>query len=329
MRRLVLSSLLIMHILLSAGATHAEEASQDMYPPIPEKVTSFGAAVLDGAIYVYGGHTGGAHSYSNTSSASTLRRLDLQRPNGWEALGSGPGLQGLALVAHGGKLYRIGGFLAKNAEGEEHDLWSQDSVAIYHPQEGQWSKGPSLPEPRSSFDAAVLGDTIYVVGGWKLAGNEDTKWHQTAYALDLSEEQLCWKALPAPPFRRRALSVAAHDGKLYVIGGMQPEEGPTTRVDVFDPASQRWTEGPSLQGEAMEGFGSAAYALNGRLYVSTYSGTLQRLSRDGSLWEVVAETPTARFFHRMLPVGHEHLVLIGGASMETGKFEELDVLTVR
>lgn len=298
------------------------------YPALPELVTSFGAAVAGDALYVYGGHTGAAHAYSNEAQAHTLRRLDLKSSKGWESLNKGPRLQGLAMVAHKGKLYRIGGFTAKNKEGEDHDLHSQAGVARFDPAKGKWAELPPLPEPRSSFDAAVLGDTIYVIGGWSMQGDADSQWHKTAYALDLSKKKLKWKALPAPPFQRRALSVAAHQGKIYAIGGMQQKGGPTTRVDVFDPATKKWSKGPSLQGKGMDGFGSSSFATGGQLYVTTYSGHLQRLSKDGAKFEIIRELDRARFFHRMLPLSDNQLISVGGASMQIGKFEEVDVISV-
>ncbi|MEZ6090074.1 MAG: DUF4198 domain-containing protein [Pirellulaceae bacterium] len=313
----------------TAAPTPAKKlAVTNNYPSIPENVTSFGAAVANGSLFVYGGHTGDAHSYAAEAQANTLYRLDLSNPKAWESWGEGPGLQGLAMVAHGGKLYRIGGFTAKNAEGETHDLWSRADVASFDIATRQWTDLSPLPEPRSSFDAAVMGDTIYVVGGWKIAGEEDNVWHKSAYELNLSDANPQWKALPEPPFQRRALSVAAHDGKIYAIGGMQQQGGPTTRVDLFDPTSGKWSIGPSLNGEGMDGFGSSAFATGGRLYVTTYSGKLQRLSEDGKSWQVVGELQRARFFHRLLPLSENQLVSIGGASMKVGKFEEVDVINV-
>lgn len=296
--------------------------------PLPEMVTSFGGAVLNGHLYVYGGHTGGAHSYSLKEQGNVLRRVSLDGGE-WESLAEGPHLQGLPLVAHGDKLYRVGGFTAKNAEGEKHDLWSQDTFAAIDPADGKWIDLPALPEPRSSHDAAVLGDIVYVVGGWTLAGEAENAWHKTAWAMDLSSEKPEWKALPEPPFQRRALALAAHEGKLYAIGGMQQEGGPTTRVDVFDPQSGEWTQGPNLVGEEpITGFGSSAFATGGKLYVTTIKGDLQRLSTDGSSWKIIKQTPTARFFHRMLPIDDEHLLIVGGANMKTGKFDEIEVIDV-
>ena len=298
------------------------------YPPIPEKVTSFGAAVLDGHLYIYGGHTGRPHSYDKDAQGNTLRRLNLQNPKAWEALVEGPGLQGLAMVACQGKLYRIGGFAAKNEKGGDQDLWSQADVACYDPKANQWTDLSPLPEPRSSFDAAVLNNQIYAIGGWKLAGGAEEHWHTTAYSIDVSTQNPRWQKLPTPPFQRRALAVAAYDGKIYVIGGMQSEGGPTTRVDVFDPETQKWSVGPSLLGEPMDGFGPSAFATGDCLYVSTYSGKLQRLDQNGKQWESVTKLERARFFHRMLPLSETRLISVGGASMESGKFDEVDVIDV-
>jgi N-acetylneuraminic acid mutarotase len=303
--------------------------TSDRFPQIPEMVTSFGGAVAGDALYLYGGHKGSAHQYYVEAQANTLWRLDLKDPKSWESLGAGPRLQGLAMVSHGGKLYRIGGFTAKNKRGEENDLWSQAGVARYDPANNAWQELPPLPEPRSSFDAAVLGDRIYVVGGWTMQGDAETEWLKTAHVLDLSQQPLRWQALPKPPFQRRALSIAARDGKVYVIGGMQLDGGPTTRVDIYDEESQTWSRGPSLDGEGMDGFGSSAFALGDELYVTTYSGDLQRLTADGDSWESLKVLERDRFFHRLLPLSENELLAIGGASMSSGKYEEIDVIKVR
>jgi len=296
---------------------------------VPREVTSFGAAILNDHVYMYGGHTGGAHSYSTAEQSNSLSSLNLKTGD-WNELATGPRLQGLAMVAYAGKLFRIGGFTAMNAEGEDHDLHSQTAVAQFDPATKEWKQLPPLPEPRSSHDAAVLGHTIYVVGGWSLHGETDSTWHSTAWKLDLGKEMLKWEEMPAPPFQRRALSLAAHQNRLYVIGGMQSDGGPTRRVDVFDPATQKWTTGPELNGsKGLTGFGTSAFDTGGQLYVSTIDGTLQRLAADGSKWETCGRTPTARFFHRMLPVDDEHLLILGGANMSIGKFDEVEVISVK
>jgi N-acetylneuraminic acid mutarotase len=184
-----------------------------------------------------------------------------------------------------------------------------------------------LPEGRSSHDVAVVGETLYVVGGWKLQHGEGSQWHKTAWSVDLATPQLEWKQIPAPPFQRRAVSLAAWNGKLYVLGGMQEVGGITTRVAVYDPTSQEWSEGPALLGGGMDGFGTASFACGGRLFATTMSGAVQRLSADGSQWEYVGQLKHPRFFHRILP-WHDELVIVGGADMSVGKILQLERLPI-
>ena len=325
--RKILSGALVALCCAAASIVLFPAARAAELPPLEKSVTSFGAAIVGESLYVYGGHYGEAHHYSNTSQSNELLRLNLKKPAGWEAIATGPRLQGLAMVAHDGKLYRVGGFTAHNEEGEEHDLRSTADFARFDPETGKWEDLSPLPAPRSSHDAVVIGDMLYVVGGWAL-GEGDQQWHDTALVVDLSQPQLQWKELPQPPFKRRALSTGAVEGKLYAIGGMQEEGGPTTRVDMFDPATGKWSEGPSLPGKPMEGFGSSAFEADGKLFVSTIEGNLYRLSADAKTWEADRKLETARFFHRMLPVGEHQLLFVGGANMSIGKFDHLEVIDI-
>ena len=305
---------------------------------LPRGITSFGAAVIGDWMYVYGGHFGRAHHYSNTSQSNQLSRLNLRKPGDWEIVAQGPRLQGLAMVAHGGKLYRAGGFTAHNDEGDEHDLRSIADFVRFVPETAKWESLAKLPEPRSSHDAVVIQDTLYVVGGWRLGG-EKPDWHETAWMADLSKDEISWTRLPDPPFLRRALALGHLDGKLYVIGGMQQKGGPTTRVDVFDPASGKWSQAPGMidtradadRGKGMEGFGASAYTLGARLIVSTYNGNVQVLEPGAGDWKIAARLQDDRFFHRMLPYDNR-LFLVGGAGMRNGKrlhFEAVELSSLK
>jgi hypothetical protein len=79
----------------------------------------------------------------------------------------------------------------------------------------------------------------------------------------------------------------------------------------------------------MDGFGCAAFAAGGRLYVSTYRGLLVRLAPGGDAWEQVQQLARARFFHRMLPLSPRQLLLIGGADMSVGKYADVEVVDVK
>jgi len=231
------------------------------------------------------------------------------------------------MVEHRGYLYRVGGFTAMNKPGDPQDLRSQADFARFNTQTQTWEALPSLPEARSSHDAAVVGDTLYVVGGWNLQGrSSESKWQDTALAMNLGNETYAWRTIAPPPFKRRALALAELDGRLYCVGGMQEKGGQTTAVAIYDSAKDAWSEGPALIGGGMEGFGASAFTCQGALYVTTMSGSVQRLARDGTDWEYLGQLAHPRFFHRVLPWRNEKLVVVGGGSMTAGKVLELEIL---
>lgn len=324
-------SLIFAGVLVLSTQTLADDGNiirgiKHQYPALNQPVTSFGAVRHKERIYIYGGHTGEAHDYWEGSQANKLLALDIENGKEWLELAEGPALQGLALIAYEDKIIRIGGFHAKNPKGEKQELYSTDEVLSFNIQSRKWEPLPALPEPRSSLDAFILGESVYVVGGWQLRGKESAVWHRDAYRLNLAVEDSKWERIASPPFERRANAVISFDGKIYAIGGMQQKGGPTTKVSIYDPAANSWTEGPSLPGEPMEGFGAAAVVLDERLFVATHHGKLVRLSDDQATWQIQGTLPTARFFQRIVPVDDERALIIGGADMDSGKFTELELI---
>lgn len=292
----------------------------------PVAVTSFGAAVCDGYLYVNGGNLGDAHAYSAKGQNNVLRRIKLNSGSQWETLGEVPRCQGNALVAYKDKIYRIGGFEARNEPGDDEELVSVTDFAVYEPATGKWTELVSLPEPRSSFDAVVAGDILYVVGGWALDGDRDkSEWHGTAWKMDLSKDNLEWISMPAPP-ERRANSLAELNGKIYLIGGMGDDASPTRSVLVFDTETQEWTDGPELPGMPMDGFGSSSFNVGGRIVASTFSGQVIQLSEDGNSWENIGQLETGRFFHRLVAIDDRHFAILGGTSARSKKQTSVLVL---
>lgn len=299
-------------------------------PELPVGITSFGGAHCDGYLYVWGGHNGAAHQYYRSGQNATLYRLNIQQAKQWEKVDeSSQGRQGLAMVSWNGKLFRLGGFEARNDRGQDKDLHSMASFDMFDPETNEWTDLLPMPEPRSSFDAVVLKDTLYVIGGWAMNGAGETVWSETAWAIDLSNLKPEWQELPKPPFIRRALSVSFQGDSLYVIGGMA-QNGPTRKVDVFNTKTGTWSTGPELPGEkGMEGFGNSSFNVGGRVCVTTYGGQVYRLNEEGNGWEKLGTLETGRFFHRLLPIADDCFALVGGANMESGKTTETEVIRLK
>src|SRR5262249_28350357 len=140
----------------------APQTAHTPLAPLPEPVTSFGAATCDGYLYVFGGHKGERHEYNAEMVSGSFNRLKLADGRTWEKLPSAAPGQGQPLVAYQGAVYRIGGMAAHNHEGEKQDLYSIDLVQCFSPKSRHWENLSSLPAPRSSHDAAVLNGKLYV-----------------------------------------------------------------------------------------------------------------------------------------------------------------------
>jgi N-acetylneuraminic acid mutarotase len=310
-------------VLASLPAT----ADTPPYPDLPAPISSFGAAVVGDHVYVYGGHAGKAHNYSTETTLGEFRRLDLKKPEKWEDLPGGPKLQGLALVANKGKLYRIGGMQPQNGKNEKSDTKSLASCAVFDPAAGTWSDIEPLPEPRSSHDAVVLDDTIYVFGGWRLNGKDGkSEWYAHGWSLDVTKPDGKWNKIDQP-FQRRALTMAAHGGRVYVLGGLNAKGGMELTFNVFNPMNGVWSEGPALPGEQSNGFSPASAVLGDRFFVALADGKVYRMSTNAERWEEVTRLKDPRFVARMVPAAEHRLIVLAGSSpgVLLGSIEAVEV----
>lgn len=287
---------------------------------MPHAVTSFGAAELAGNVYAFGGYSGVPHAYNREGQSGELWRLE---PGGrsFELLTVSEPTQGAALVALGNALIRVGGMRANNLAGQPEDIRSLDEVASFSPEAQQWAPLIKLPNARSSHAAAVVGTTVYVVGGWQLSGSASSgTFADTMLALDL---QSGWRTLPQP-FKKRALAAAALDGKLVTLGGIDESGNLSREVHVFDPGAG-WTRGPDFPADA---FGVAACSDGHTLYASARDGQIYALRDDR--WQPAAKLAFPRFFHQLVQVGPSKLLALGGISgMHAGprirEVEEIDL----
>lgn len=308
-------------------------STSKLHKPLPESLTSFGAAVVGDYLYVFSGHSGDAHGFGQDLLVDHFRRIKFDDPSAeWEELAMHESAQSTALVTDGEYIYRVGGLSFINVDGEDEAIFnSTDHFARYDIDKDEWTDLASLPTPRSSLDAAVVGRTIYAVGGWDLQGKDgsrDAPWHDTMHALDLDNPDAGWRELDGPGYKLRAISVAAHDGKLYALGGISPH-GFLRKTSVYDPAEDQWSTGPEMVGDSpMTGFATSTFAVGGHLYSTGASGIVYRLSDDGSEWQVADRLLFPRMFLRLLPVDNDRLIALGGTGGMTGRTSVVETLKV-
>ncbi|MEM1186773.1 MAG: kelch repeat-containing protein [Planctomycetota bacterium] len=278
---------------------------------IAHPTTSFGSVVDNGWLYVMGGYAGRPHDYYHEAQSKRFYRVNLHNPNHVESLPDTQGLQSCPLEAWDGKIIRTGGLVALNARGEDQRLRSLTTVAAFDPASRSWDDLPPLPSGRSSHDTAIVGSTLYVVGGWTMT-DDGRKWCSTMLALDLESPDAGWLEIDAP-FKRRAIASVAHGDSVIVIGGLTPEGKTSKDVHAFDTTTGSWSSLPEYPGIA---FGIAADVSGDTLVASGADGAVYTLHNKTELeWDRRATLTFPRFFHQVAAVpGSDDLLFFGGIS---------------
>ena len=171
------------------------------------------AVVLNCKVYLVGGNGGRSYGYLHDH----LRVWD-----GTQWLSSTEG-QVAALpqrmtyhrtVVALGKIYVTGGY-------DMNDN-SLDVTYIYDPDTDTWTTGPSLNYARSQHASVVIGDKIFVFGGWASGALVNA-----AEMLDLSETNPQWQILAGSELTpaRSAPSAAVFRNEIYMFGGRLGMEG--------------------------------------------------------------------------------------------------------
>lgn len=310
---------LLAFLLLTAMPLSAGDFKRPMpFPNLPEGISSFGAAVAGDHLYVFGGHVGRIPGNSQDSLSPHFVRLNLKTPDAaWETLPMQNSSQSPAILAWQGKIYRVGGLSFDNRQGEATVYHSLDEFSRFDPETKSWTNLPSLPKPRSSLDAAVVDGKVYVVGGWNLQGTNvmEAPWHEDALVYDLASDKGEWKPIAKPPFVKRALAVAAHDHKVWVLGGMTQSNQITSLVHAYDPKTDTWTEGPAVKGKSQfAAFALSAFGCGGKLCYTGSDGILYTLDEGKSEWVPEERLLYPRSFLRLVADEGSTLFAVAGIS---------------
>jgi N-acetylneuraminic acid mutarotase len=113
----------------------------------------------------------------------------------------------------------------------------------FDPAKGEWDTNlPLVPERFSAAAGVGLRRALYVIGG-----NGDPKDKaidgRQVFAYDTVRRR--WSRKASLPVPRTNLAAVALGGKIYALGGLDPNHA-TKTVFVYDPRSNRWSPGPPL-----------------------------------------------------------------------------------
>ena len=84
-------------------------------------------------------------------------------------------------------------------------------VFAEEPSQG-WERLADMPEARSEMESAVIGESIYVIGGL----SNTNRITDSVFVFDTNDES--WSIGTSMPLELHHAGVASYDGKLYVVG---------------------------------------------------------------------------------------------------------------
>ncbi|WP_233148519.1 Kelch repeat-containing protein [Rhodopirellula sp. MGV] len=132
------------------------------------------------------------------------------------------------IAAVGDTVYALGG---------REDKVDANTIFAYDTANDSWSLVGTLPYGARHGAACSHRGQIYYTGGWT-AGPDKGTFQRGLIEFDPATNRS--RPLADLPEPRTAHAMVAHDGSLYVFGGVDAQKQPTSTVFRYDIASDRW-----------------------------------------------------------------------------------------
>ncbi len=188
-----------------------------------------------------------------------------------------------------GKIYVIGG------AGPVYEALG--TVEVYDPATDTWETKSPMPTARQGLSTSVVNGKIYAIGGVESssASFANTEKFSTVEEYDPATDT--WSTKSPMPTARGWHSANVVDGKIYIIGGARgttPAEVHVVTVEVYDPATDTWSQKGDMPVSRGAGSGSM---VDGKIYFFGGYGGKQRVDEydpSTDTWTQKSEMPTAR-----------------------------------
>jgi N-acetylneuraminic acid mutarotase len=277
--------------------------------PIPRSEMAW-AAELNGRMHVVGGYGEGRvnrayHTIYDPASDRWYGAAELPR-----------GANHVAVAAHAGHVYAMGGFIEQNRR-------CDDKAFAYDVAADRWREIAPLPRPRGAAQAVVLEGKVHLIGGATDPAPEraSISWHEV---YDPQADR--WELRRPLPAGRDHVGGVAHNGLIHIIGGrFNTFQYNTGMHHVYLPARDTWEERAPLP-TPRSGHGLVIY--RGRFFcMGGEGGIIERgVARDAKVfgqmesydpaadnWQSHAPMPTPRHAVAAVTIGDWVYVAGGGA----------------
>ncbi|QNR64996.1 kelch-like protein [Paenibacillus peoriae] len=282
---------------------------------MPTARASATSVVYGNDIYVIGGYTGNAFSWTGGSSVNNVEVYNTQTDT-WGVKKAMPqALGALTSVLYKGKIYVFGG-LTTNAR-------SVATVQVYDPASDSWSTKKPIPNTIHVSSAVVHKDKIYLVAGRHIDNSSNVSLN-TFFEYDPDSDE--WSTKPHLLTARGGAQAVIYSNKVFAIAGVNETGGELNTVESFDFEQNKWSSEASLK-QARSGAG--AVTLGGQIYViggSRSTGTnapVNTIEIFGKIDSSTPEpTPTPEPTDPSQPTGDRAILVV---TMTTGLEKEFDL----
>jgi hypothetical protein len=183
--------------------------------------------------------------------------------------------------------------------------------------EADWREEPETPTLRDGPSSAVVGDTIYLVGGIGRFSDDYEIAHSvdTVEAYDVGARR--WTRLPPLPRALNHVNVAAVEGSLYALGGSSDrfaKDLATGESWRFDVDERRWDPLPEMPtpraAAGVAVVGDEIYVIGGRASEVSVDA-VESFNVRTRRWTEHADLPTRRD-HLAAAADGDHVYALGG-----------------
>jgi hypothetical protein len=272
---------------------------------LPNAVSNSQLAIIDGYAYLFGGESDGY-----------IYKASLDNPADWEKTDSilPTPLSGSQLAVIGDTIYLFGG----NLGGGDANVTDVIYTASISDPLNWVDSGSLLPVPLSGSQLGIIGDVIYLFGGYTENGPT------SAIFGALASDPLNWSDTGSfLPNNLYASQIGIVDGYVYLFGGMNSVDTPITtiyRAETFDPLT--WTIGtfglPFASADAQfvrigdYGYLFGPTVTNGLVPNTDYVRIMICRMTDPSIWYNTHVTIPGVFTQSQLAMIYDRVWLFGG-----------------
>lgn len=193
------------------------------------------------------------------------------------------------------------------------------SLEVYNVEKDEWVKLASMPTTRQQTCAALIDDSLYVIGG----DNGSRQNPLTKYCFEVyivSQNKWIKKPDMETPVRNGCAVVL--NSKIYVIGG---HESGSNVVLEYNPQNGKWTRKANMPKPRTD---LAVEVLNGKIYaIGGHPGipTVEEYNPLTGSWKKMADMPAGHCFHSSAVANNRIYILGGGRySKQPNNFNSIE-----